>query len=221
MSLLKKCSAIGAVLLVMSLSMATEAAPIVLFNTGVDAGGALLTPGDLDPHWTITTSPDAPDASFSAPGPAITQLNHPAWLANGPDSNWISVTATGTDNLAPGDYVYETTFDLTGLNPATAAISGQYAADNTVADVLLNGVSTGSSGSNFLTFNPFTISSGFIAGVNTLEFVVTNQGASASPFGFRAELSGTANVIPEPASSVLTALGLLGLTGLRRRRLSK
>jgi len=214
---IKKCFALGIITLVMSFSTAVEAAPITLFNTGVDGGGALLTPGDLDPHWTITTSPDG---SFIAPGPAITQLNHPAWLANGPDSNWISVTDAGTNNVAAGTYVFETTFDLTGLVPATAQIVGQYSPDNAVSDVLINGVSTGISGGAFNVFTPFAINSGFIAGVNTLEFLLLNGGPGANPGGLRVELSGTA-AVPEPSSFVLAALGLLGLCVVRRRRHGK
>jgi len=223
-SLLKKCSALGAVLLVLSLSTVTEAAPIALFNTGVDAGGSLLAAGDLDPHWNITNSPDP---IFTAPGSAITALNHPVWLANGPDSNWISVTADGNDTIAGGTYIYETTFDLTGLDATTAEISGGFAVDTNLLNILLNGSGVGitQSGDLSTAFNPFSIdnTANFNAGVNTLTFR-TNRGGgaeTAGPHGFRAELSGTANVIPEPSSFALASLSMMGLAGLRRRNHSK
>jgi len=214
MSLLKKCFAMGVVSLIMSLTTTVKAVPISLFNTGVDGSGALLTPGDLDPHWTITSSAEP---SFITPGPAITTLDNLAWFANGPDSNWISAGSGG----AVGTYVYETTFDLTGLIPATATISGEFANDNNLDDLLLNGVSTGIVGGVFGGFTAFAIGSGFIAGVNTLEFVVFNGGTLPNPHGLRVELSGTANAIPEPSSFLMATLGVMGLAGLRRRRHSK
>lgn len=212
---MKTTTTLGIVALVLSLSTTAEAVPITLFNTGADGSGSLLAAGDLDPHWTITTSAEG---SFSTPAPAITQLNHPAWLANGPNSNWISVVAAGTTPAAEGAYVYETTFDLTGLAPSSAQITGQFSVDNNVTDVLLNGASTGINGGGFSVFIPFTINSGFIAGVNTLAFEVLNAGASANPHGLRVELSGTA-LVPEPSTlSLVAGIGLVGLFGFQRRR---
>ena len=156
-----------------------------MFNTGVDDYGRLLNPGDRDSHWTVMTSADE---SFLTPGFAITQLNNPGWIANGPDSNFISITTTGRNFVAAGSYVYQTTFDLTGLVPSTAAIVGQFAVDDDVTDVLINGASTGIRGSGFSSFTTFAINSGFIAGVNTLEFVVLNDGTSANPHGLRVEM---------------------------------
>jgi len=226
LSMLKKCFAMGVVALVMSMSTAVEAAPIsTLFNTGVDAGGGLLSQGDLDPHWNVVTSADA---GFSTPGPAITMLGHPAWLpvdATNPNSNWIGVNDEGAVAVENGDYVFETTFDLTGLDPSTATISGVTSPDDRLDQVFLNGAALGINSNNFGVFKPFTIpvGSNFIAGVNTLQFVMRNLGAipGTSPFGLRVELSGTADVIPEPSSLLLTALGLLGMAGFRRRRHSK
>ena len=43
-----------------------------------------------------------------------------------------------------------------------------------------------------------TINTGFIAGVNTLDFVVNNGGPGINPTGVRVELSGTANRQPPP-----------------------
>jgi len=64
-----------------------------LFNTGVDASGALLSGGAVDPHWTIIQSADS-----SAPGPAAYVVRSgypiPPWLDNGPDSRWIAPQAT-------------------------------------------------------------------------------------------------------------------------------
>jgi hypothetical protein len=63
-------------------------------------------------------------------------------------------------------------------------------------------------------FGPASISSGFQAGVNTLEFQVQDAGGISA---FHAELSGTAQLVPEPGTLAFVALGLFaaaaGLAG--------
>jgi hypothetical protein len=189
-----------------------------LYSTGVDNSGVPLSPGTPDPHWNILASADG---VFSAPGPAITQLNHPAWLANGPTSNWISVVPDGTTNIAAGTYIFETTFDLTGMDESTAIVTGDFASDNTVTDVLLNGVSAGIAGGGFTATTPFTFTSGFVPGMNSLIFVMENLPQPApnppeNPGGFRVNLSGTA-VVPEPSSVVLAVVGAAAFFVCRRR----
>jgi hypothetical protein len=63
------------------------------------------------------------------------------------------------------------------------------------------------------------ITSGFQSGINTLDFIVNNDGG---PGGFCAELSGTADEVPEPASIVMLGLGGIGmgLAAWQRRRLA-
>ena len=87
----------------------------------------------------------------------------------------------------------ETTFNLTGMDPSTASLSGWAAADDS-AVVKLNGVQLASI-AGFGSPTNFSLSSSFVAGVNTLDFVVTNGGSSASPTGLRVEVSGSANSV--------------------------
>jgi hypothetical protein len=88
-------------------------------------------------------------------------------------------------------------------------------------DILLNGHSTGNAnGAQFVAWTALTINSGFfVAGVNTLDFIVNNGGG---PTGLRVEISGTADptgtTIPEPVSFVLLGAGLGALGMLRRRK---
>src|SRR5260370_23472137 len=95
--------------------------------------------------------------------------------------------ANGT---APGPYTYRITFDLRAFNPATAELTGQFAADHS-AIVKLNGVPVGISSPGVSTFTPFTIRTGFVAGLNTLDVIVTNDGSFANPTGLRVQIGGT------------------------------
>ncbi len=87
---------------------------------------------------------------------------------------------------AVGLYVYQTTVDLTGFDPSSAVVTGRLASDNLLQDVLINGVSTGISNVNneFVNWTPFSISSGFQVGLNTIDFIVNNGGG---PTGLRVE----------------------------------
>ncbi|MHC1762959.1 MAG: immunoglobulin domain-containing protein [Verrucomicrobiia bacterium] len=166
----------------------TVAVPGV-FGTGLNAQGGLLEAGETDPHFTITTSPD-PDF----PGPTAAVLNDAwpvqagVWVVHGPDSKWIAPQADQSVGNAPGDYVYRTTFDLTGHDPARIQLVGAWAVDNAGTDIRVNGTSTGITSAGFNSLTPFTISSGFVAGINTLEFLVNNAGDAANPTGLRVDL---------------------------------
>ncbi len=76
-------------------------------------------------------------------------------------------------------------------DPDTAVITGRWTSDNGATDILINGTRTGINyDGNFGTFSGnWTISSGFIDGTNTLDFVINNAGTTVNPTGFRAELS--------------------------------
>src|SRR6266581_1264194 len=172
-----------------------ELQPIpTLFNTGVDVNHYALAPGVADAHYLLTLS-----AQSTPPPPPLAATviqNHPAWLANDALSSWVGPVNPGTANVAAGEYRYRTTFDLTGFNPSTAQIVINVAADNRLNSVLLNGVSTGLAFVGFAGFSPnFTLSSGFIAGTNSLEFFTANDTTTPNPAGFRAKLSGTAQAV--------------------------
>jgi hypothetical protein len=163
--------------------------PIVIYNTGVATGGSLLADGAIDPHYTITSSAD-----LGFPGPSAFVINSsgfpiPPWAVDGPISKWIGPQANQSTGNAQGAYTYHTTFDLTGFNPATAVLAGQWAADNS-AVMKLNGV-TMASEVGFTSLTPFSISSGFVSGVNSLDILVTNDPATPNPTGLRLEISGT------------------------------
>jgi hypothetical protein len=179
-----------------------------LYNTGVDNTGNVLADGVADPHYRITAAP-APDA----PGAAQVALQNgfplnAPWVPDGTTSKWIAPHANENDfpnqggqSEPVGTYTYETTFSLTGLDPATAVINGQFSDDNQLVKVLLNGtdMSISSPGpEDFHAFHAFTITKGFVPGVNKLDFVVQNLPQNVpnnphNPSGLRLEMTGTAD----------------------------
>jgi hypothetical protein len=84
------------------------------------------------------------------------------------------------------------------MDPANAVLSGQCAADDS-AVVELNGKVIGSC-ATFTAWSPFATSTGFVSGVNTLNFVVTNLGSTATPTGLRVEVAASAPPSAAPAS---------------------
>jgi hypothetical protein len=204
---------------VVALAGAAHANSIVIFNTGVDTFGNTLPDATVgDPHYTLT----------SVPGGSTTDIRvrtsaggYPIGPYIGDDvlSTWIGPNNDTMIDGPVGTFIYETTFNLTGLNPATASLTIGWSTDNNGLDVVLNGSSTGqtTSDSQFLVgFSTFTISSGFVAGINTLDFLVNNGGG---PTALRTEISGTADSagVPEPMSLVLLGSGFVALGMLRRR----
>jgi len=203
-----------------------------LFSTGVDDNGVPLQDGPIgtgaigDPHYSL----------FSVPDTGTTKIDvftfSGQWVARDAISTWIapnSVTTSGQPEDGPvGDYDYRTTFNLAGFDPATASVTGKWAADNSGLDILINGHSTGNSGASFSALQDFSVSSGFIAGLNTLDFLVRNfNGPGPNATGLRVEiLDATADAttgssaVPEPSGLVLllSFVGTAGLIWYRKRR---
>lgn len=184
-----------------------------LFNTGVDDTGALLGASQVDPHYQLVESADS---QFPGPNTFTLEPGFPVgpWLAEGPNSRWIAPRARQSVGNAPGNYIYRTTFDLTGFDPTKARINGKWTSDNGGQDIVLNGVSLGlSQGGNFGAFSDFLIESGFAEGTNTLEFVVNNAGEAANPGGLRVEMIGTVELAGEPPRVVTQPVGATVLVG--------
>ncbi len=161
-----------------------------VFNTGVGPNGAVLSPGSPDPHYLLTLSAQSVPPPPSIPATVI--QNHPAWAANDAVSSWIGPVNPGTVSVAGGDYNYRTTFSLDGFDPSTASLTMSVGADNRLTNVLFNGVSKPITYVGFATLSaPFSITSGFVPGLNTLDFFTVNDTTSPNPAGFRLNLAGT------------------------------
>lgn len=221
-------TAIFASMLAVGLPMGAGAALINVLSTGVDGAGVPLANGSPEQNFTLVSSPGAPEGisqpdlfAFVSDGSG---KNVPeAWVVDPIEatSRWIVPASSGTANVAPGDYVYRTSFDLTGLDASTATLSFSIAADNNV-EVFLNGEAVFGPGAPFGSFASFSVSSGFESGENTLEFEVTNTGSNVNPSGLNVAVTGRADElspIPLPGSGFLliTGIGALAVTRFTRR----
>ena len=188
-----------------------SATPIQFFNTGVAVGGSLLASGAADPNYTLIYSSDG--GSYTA----MASTPNPAWVPNSSTAGWIGPTANGNNGMNSGYYVYQATLDLTGYNAATASLSGMVAADDCLYIYLNQGGNAVFSESGFAALTPFLINSGFVNGVNLIDFVVVNAGG---PTGLMVDdtLATATAQAPEPGSLLLMMTGLAGGAALLLRR---
>jgi len=196
-------------------------AAIGLYNTGVDDSNVKLDAGAIDSHYTVDGG-----QAFST---NEAEGNPGVWLGLDTFSTWIT-PKLGAGNTASGDFppngifTYQTSFDLTGIDFSLLSISGKVTADDGITDVLINGTSTGFTylpGNNaFKNFAPFTVSSGFHDGINTLAFKVFNGGG---PTGLRTEFDkiSVTQAVPEPETYAMLVAGFGVMGVVARRRKSK
>jgi hypothetical protein len=191
-----------------------------LFNTGVDGTGAVLPHGTIgDPHYSLISVPGGTTATRIIT--SVGAFPIPPYIGDNTLSRWIGPNNDGDLNGPVGAYTYRTTFDLTGFVPSTTSITGGWTTDNNGLDILINGTSLGftTGFSSFSSgFSALSITSGFVAGINTLDFVVNNGGG---PTALRVEVSSaTASPVsvPEPQTLILLTTGLVGLLGYSRHK---
>ncbi len=193
---------------------------IELYNTGVASannndgtnGSVIAVGGTLDAHYTVQMPGGGPFLPTFVVTDQVAYYRPP-----GGSAQYINPFGTAAANDPVGNYVYQTTFDLSGLDPTTAMISGSIFVDNSIVDILVNGQSSGFSGGGFsigqqLDFLIPVGFGGFQDGVNTLSFLVNNEGGAPNPEAvYVTSLVGTADTvaIPEPGT-----VALLGLTGV-------
>ncbi len=148
-----------------------------LFNTGVGSNGAVLDDYAIDPHYQLSLNAnDAATTDTTVQDSTVFPIVSGPWVANSDTSKWIGPIGE-TSAAAGGDYTYRLRFDLTGLDPATAFITGLWSTDNEGTGIRLNGISLGLRNSaQFGSFTAFSITNGFLSGTNTLEFSVNNAG---------------------------------------------
>ncbi|MBN1441856.1 MAG: hypothetical protein JXA90_04055, partial [Planctomycetes bacterium] len=160
---------------------------VYVISTGYDrAAEAVLAEGEIDLDYTIT---DGLGVTYEAyTGGAGHGFPIPPWIANDPDSLWISPSVNA--NAPPGDYTYEIVFELDDsiVDPSEMVLLGTIAGDDSGLDIVINGVSTGAVFGGFDTFKDIPRGTGFgllQEGENTVQFIVQNGGPADNPAGLR------------------------------------
>lgn len=200
-----------------------QAIPII-FNTGVDGSGNVLADGiSPDPHYTLISVPTGipPDTLIRAlPGGPLDSYTG---ALDNTLSRWIGPNYNSFLVGPPGEYVYQTQFDLTGFDPATFSVTGQWITDNDGLKISINGFDiplTTTGVASFVDgFTFFSIGSGnFNATTNFLNFHVNNATSEANPTALRVEiLSAGGAPVPEPTALLLLGSGLVVLAAWRRK----
>jgi thrombospondin motif-containing protein 9 len=157
-----------------------------LYNTGIDASGQRITTnGVQDAHYRVNGA-----LAVSYYNPAYYPTSDSQWIGQYPDGGYSATFENGVARTT-----YTLTFDLTGLNPDTARITGSWGVDN-YGILLVNGVQHSRNTVGFAGPTEFTITSGFKKGINTLTFVVEDYGPPAA--FVVSGLSGTADKATPP-----------------------
>jgi hypothetical protein len=214
---------LGAAILASSIGAANATVlPTTPISGLYDTGAGVTTSGAADVHYALSSA-----STSSTQGHVATTSNFPFpyWLADSASSasHWITPTASQGQSFDPsanGTYTWDLKFDLTGFNASTAAFAGKFAADNS-AIAYLNGTQIGTS-NNLSNWSTFAATSNlFVAGVNDIQFVVTNFAQNGgNPTGLRVEFD-TSSVSPVPEAEewamMLVGLGLIGVAAIIKK----
>jgi PEP-CTERM motif len=192
-----------------------------LYNTGVDNSGVAVVGSQIDQHWVLGggTAYTSSSSGWPIGGP---------WVADSSTSRWITPTtnaANSRDATTNGFYTYSLTFDLAANDLlSTAWFKGQFAADDLVTLITLNGNSIYSH-----SFNPadpsfasnwtsFAATGGFVDGQNMLSITVENIALpdhGGSPTGLDVQFTGSfVDSVPEPSTWLMMITGFVALGAL-------
>jgi hypothetical protein len=181
--------------------------------------GEALPTGVVDPNYSIVSAPAGATLNRGGATDTIAPVTSPAYAAAPGGAHWIGPNVDNMLQQPTGNYDFQTTFSLAGLDPSTATITGAVAADNGIADIKLNGVSLGISGGSLSSLLNYTITKDFMPGKNTLDFIVNNA-SSGGPTALMVSETGSATAAPKPSTFAVFGLVALVLFGHRASVLS-
>jgi hypothetical protein len=188
------------------------------YNTGVDDAGTPLALDAVDAHYRIVAPSLFADAYVKnesagvpiVPGGWVGDNDTSAWIVPSPDLFFGDIPGV-TDRIT-----YRTTFDLSGYVPASGRIDGLWAADDTALEIRLNGlVVPNVPHGGYAPLLAFSIETGFLPGINTLEFDTLS---TRSPTGLRVEMTSVFAPVPEPGTGFLLVAGGLAIGAAVRGR---
>lgn len=179
--------------------------------------------------WEVATNVGGVDGLYSS----FSQTGFVTATAIASRSEWIANNTTGTNGGMETwtFFNFRQTFDLTGYNPATANLQFQWAADDSgegyasrgtwVPKFSLNGGSLipWGSGPTYGYGSVVNLTSGFISGLNTINFYVEGNGVTDG-FALRTiSFTASPSSVPLPAALplMLTGLGVFSFASRRRR----
>lgn len=177
-----------------------------LYRTGFDDSNALLDDSSVDPHYTllISASPDA-----LGPQTLVPTISDTTYNANDSGSKWIDPFASFGG--VQGDYTYRTTFLLDSALPTGATLSASILTAGPTT-IRMNGQATGIANLTpafpgpFRNLFSFTLTNGFVSGINTLDFIVDNTATNANIVGGNALRVTSIRGVGLPSSSKLAIL---------------
>jgi hypothetical protein len=218
--MLKKVACLVTALAITGIAPAAKADVVTgLFSTGVNNSGVATSGVDL--HWKLNGG-----SAYASTLNSVWPIG--AWVSDTTLSQWITPStnaAQSFDMTSSGYYDYSLAFNILATqNPLTASFTGQFAVDDRVTSITLNGTTlfSGSEGDHDI-WTDFAASSGFVAGLNTLTFTVENIGLSGgNPTGLNVDfLTSNVSAVPEPATWLMMILGFAGIGFLGYRRRNK
>lgn len=201
-----------------------------VYSTGINDFYNPLSGDSLDFHYQLISVPAGSGFGNGTYLANVADAKVSGWANSGTSARWIAPAtdiSSMTSLKATGQYIYETKFNLDRFEANTAEISGLWAVDDSSDGILINDVPIGfarTGTSEFSTLQPFSITSGFLPGINSLKFIVNNLPGSDSinPTGLLVSMTATATplvIVPEPLS-IVSMIGGLTLLIIARKRFS-